>query len=79
MSLKPLFLAKPINMIFRFAERRSDIFGVGAAGAEQTIIGQKLGEEESAPNLNKVGEQFLREVENSGNNSTPQHSFELTS
>ncbi|CAI4231138.1 unnamed protein product [Auanema sp. JU1783] len=32
-----------------FAERRSDIFGVGAAGAEQTVIGRKLGEEEQAP------------------------------
>ncbi|PAV59164.1 hypothetical protein WR25_24592 [Diploscapter pachys] len=37
----------------KFAERRSDIFGVGAAGAEQTIIGQKLGEEEPTPNLSK--------------------------
>ncbi|KAK6020359.1 ubiquitin family protein, partial [Ostertagia ostertagi] len=33
----------------RFAERRTDIFGVGAAGAEQTVIGRKLGEEEPQP------------------------------
>lgn len=32
--------------INRLAERRSDIFGVGAQGAEQTVIGQKLGEKE---------------------------------
>ncbi|KAI1701779.1 pre-mRNA splicing factor PRP21 like protein domain-containing protein [Ditylenchus destructor] len=32
--------------IAKLAERRTDIFGVGAAGAEQTIIGKKLGEEE---------------------------------
>ncbi|KHJ75294.1 hypothetical protein OESDEN_25090, partial [Oesophagostomum dentatum] len=36
----------------RFAERRTDIFGVGAAGAEQTVIGRKLGEE--APQPTKV-------------------------
>ncbi|KRY21911.1 Splicing factor 3A subunit 1, partial [Trichinella patagoniensis] len=29
-----------------FAERRSDIFGVGSKGAEQTMIGKKLGEED---------------------------------
>lgn len=28
------------------AERRTDIFGIGEKGAEQTIIGKKLGEEE---------------------------------
>ncbi|EPB67205.1 surp module [Ancylostoma ceylanicum] len=33
----------------RFAERRTDIFGVGAAGAEQTVIGRKLGEEAPQP------------------------------
>ncbi|KAJ1346967.1 hypothetical protein KIN20_001902 [Parelaphostrongylus tenuis] len=33
----------------RFAERRTDIFGCGAAGAEQTVIGRKLGEEEPQP------------------------------
>lgn len=32
--------------ISKLAERRTDIFGVGAQGAEQTIIGKKLGEEE---------------------------------
>lgn len=32
--------------IAKLAERRTDIFGVGAQGAEQTIIGKKLGEEE---------------------------------
>lgn len=32
--------------IARLAERRSDIFGVGAQGGEQTSIGKKLGEEE---------------------------------
>ncbi|VDK30990.1 unnamed protein product, partial [Anisakis simplex] len=32
--------------IGKFAERRTDIFG---HGAEQTIIGKKLGEEEEAP------------------------------
>jgi hypothetical protein len=32
--------------IAKLAERRSDIFGVGAQGAEQTVIGQKLGEQE---------------------------------
>lgn len=32
--------------IAKLAERRTDIFGVGAQGAEQTIIGRKLGEEE---------------------------------
>ncbi|VDP10592.1 unnamed protein product [Soboliphyme baturini] len=30
-----------------FAERRSDIFGVGSKGAEQTMIGKKLGEEDA--------------------------------
>lgn len=34
--------------IARLAERRSDIFGVGAQGAEQTSIGRKLGEDESS-------------------------------
>ncbi|KFD51600.1 hypothetical protein M513_07479 [Trichuris suis] len=29
-----------------FAERRSDIFGVGSKGAEQAMIGKKLGEED---------------------------------
>ncbi|CAJ0600139.1 unnamed protein product [Cylicocyclus nassatus] len=33
----------------RFAERRTDIFGVDAAGAEQTVIGKKLGEEAPQP------------------------------
>ncbi|KAK0395631.1 hypothetical protein QR680_001366 [Steinernema hermaphroditum] len=33
--------------ISRLAERRTDIFGVGAQGAEQTAIGKKLGEEET--------------------------------
>lgn len=32
--------------IAKLAERRTDIFGVGEKGAEQTIIGKKLGEEE---------------------------------
>uniref|UniRef100_A0A914XR38 SURP motif domain-containing protein n=1 Tax=Plectus sambesii TaxID=2011161 RepID=A0A914XR38_9BILA len=32
--------------IEKFAERRTDIFGVGAQGAEQTVIGKKMGEEE---------------------------------
>lgn len=32
--------------ISKLAERRTDIFGVGAQGAEQTIIGKKLGEED---------------------------------
>ncbi|CAJ0604674.1 unnamed protein product [Cylicocyclus nassatus] len=32
-----------------FAERRTDIFGVDAAGAEQTVIGRKLGEEAPQP------------------------------
>lgn len=32
--------------IARLAERRSDIFGVGAQGGEQTSIGRKLGEDE---------------------------------
>jgi len=35
--------------IARLAERRTDIFGTGAQGAEQTIIGKKLGEEEGPP------------------------------
>lgn len=34
--------------ISRLAERRSDIFGVGAQGGEQTSIGKKLGEEDRA-------------------------------
>jgi hypothetical protein len=34
--------------IAKLAERRTDIFGVGSQGAEQTIIGKKLGEEESS-------------------------------
>ncbi|KAI6207098.1 Splicing factor 3A subunit 1 [Aphelenchoides besseyi] len=33
--------------IARLAERRTDIFGVGAQGGEQTAIGRKLGEEEA--------------------------------
>jgi hypothetical protein len=32
--------------IAKLAERRTDIFGIGEKGAEQTIIGKKLGEEE---------------------------------
>lgn len=32
--------------IAKLAERRTDIFGVGEKGAEQTIIGKKMGEEE---------------------------------
>ncbi len=28
--------------IQQFAERRTDIFGVGAKGAEQTVIGKKV-------------------------------------
>jgi hypothetical protein len=32
--------------IAKLAERRTDIFGVGEKGAEQTVIGKKLGEEE---------------------------------
>jgi splicing factor 3A subunit 1 len=36
--------------ISKLAERRTDIFGVGEKGVEQTVIGKKLGEEErSAP------------------------------
>lgn len=49
----------------KFAERRTDIFGVGAAGAEQTIIGRKLGEEEAQPMPNKPiwdGSEETREV-----------------
>ena len=33
---------------------------MGAAGAEQTIIGQKLGEEEPTPNLSKVNDSYGR-------------------
>lgn len=33
--------------ILNFAERRTDIFGVGSRGAEQTVIGKKLGEEDT--------------------------------
>lgn len=32
--------------IAKLAERRTDIFGVGEKGAEQTMIGKKLGEED---------------------------------
>ena len=32
--------------IAKLAERRTDIFGIGEKGVEQTIIGKKLGEEE---------------------------------
>lgn len=35
--------------IAKLAERRSDIFGVGVQGGEQTTIGKKLGEEEQRP------------------------------
>lgn len=31
------------SSIRALAERRSDIFGVGSKGAEQTIVGEKLG------------------------------------
>uniref|UniRef100_A0A914YRS9 Splicing factor 3A subunit 1 n=1 Tax=Panagrolaimus superbus TaxID=310955 RepID=A0A914YRS9_9BILA len=34
--------------ISKLAERRTDIFGVGEKGIEQTVIGKKLGEEERA-------------------------------
>lgn len=50
-SLKLIF-SSCIHCFLRFAERRTDIFGVGAAGAEQTVIGRKLGEE--APQPTKV-------------------------
>uniref|UniRef100_A0A915IFD6 Splicing factor 3A subunit 1 n=1 Tax=Romanomermis culicivorax TaxID=13658 RepID=A0A915IFD6_ROMCU len=36
--------------IVSFAERRSDIFGVGSRGAEQAMIGKKLGEEDRPKN-----------------------------
>ncbi|KAK6059357.1 surp module [Cooperia oncophora] len=48
----------------RFAERRTDIFGVGAAGAEQTVIGRKLGEEEPQPSKQLIwdGSEETREA-----------------
>ena len=33
----------------QYAERRSDIFGVGDDGAQETMIGKKIGEEETRP------------------------------
>ncbi|CAD6190228.1 unnamed protein product [Caenorhabditis auriculariae] len=36
----------------QFAERRTDIFGVGSQGAEQTVIGRKLGEDDEAQQAN---------------------------
>lgn len=33
----------------QYAERRSDIFGVGDEGAQETMIGKKIGEEETRP------------------------------
>ena len=37
--------------IAKLAERRTDIFGVGEKGVEQTVIGKKLGEEDSRPRV----------------------------
>jgi len=37
--------------IAKLAERRTDIFGVGEKGVEQTTIGKKLGEEDSRPRV----------------------------
>ena len=35
----------------QYAERRSDIFGVGDEGAQETMIGKKIGEEETRPGM----------------------------
>ncbi|CAJ0577979.1 unnamed protein product, partial [Mesorhabditis spiculigera] len=39
----------------KFADRRTDIFGVGEEGAKQTTIGKKLGEADSLPKSVKDG------------------------
>ncbi|CAJ0608711.1 unnamed protein product [Cylicocyclus nassatus] len=46
----------------RFAGRRTDIFGVGAAGAEPTVIGRNLGEEAPQPKKKLIGVDLKRLV-----------------
>lgn len=52
------------TFLSRFADRRTDIFGVGEEGAKQTIIGKKLGEADapSKPTKDGVCRQLLVEI-----------------
>ena len=45
----------------QYAERRSDIFGVGEEAAQETVIGQKMGEEEQREKtaLDKVSNHLI--------------------